>query len=116
MNVQNQVDNRSSSNHGGEGMVVDEKTFDHLMFAVREEVVVLKERINELMSKISQMEYENGILKAHASPEVLSMVQRSHPKNQNFEATTTNSQSRPAQQNRKDEITKNSSDERLAEK
>lgn len=53
---------------------MDEKTFDHLMFAVREEVVVLKERINELMSKISQLEFENGILKAHASPEVLNLL------------------------------------------
>ncbi|XP_074604958.1 uncharacterized protein LOC141858189 [Brevipalpus obovatus] len=115
VNIQNQVDNRSSTaNHGGEGMVVDEKTFDHLMFAVREEVVVLKERINELMSKISQLECENGILKAHASPEVLLLVQQSkneqlHLKNQNHEAS--NSQSRQAQQNRKDdEIAKKSSE------
>uniref|UniRef100_A0A4Y0BJS7 TSC22 domain family protein 1 n=1 Tax=Anopheles funestus TaxID=62324 RepID=A0A4Y0BJS7_ANOFN len=41
----------------------------HLMFAVREEVEVLKERISELMDRINQLEYENNILKANASQE-----------------------------------------------
>ncbi|KAJ6223826.1 hypothetical protein RDWZM_002371 [Blomia tropicalis] len=39
----------------------------HLMFAVREEVDVLKERIKELESDIS-------ILKAHATPETLALL------------------------------------------
>ncbi|XP_013771896.2 TSC22 domain family protein 1-like [Limulus polyphemus] len=46
----------------------------HLMFAVREEVDVLKEKIGELLEKISQLEYENGILKANASQETLSKL------------------------------------------
>lgn len=71
----------SVNNQNAEGILVDEKTFDHLMSAVREEVVVLKERINELMSKISQLEYENGILKAHATPEVLSNLYGSNNQN-----------------------------------
>ncbi|OXU30341.1 hypothetical protein TSAR_012980 [Trichomalopsis sarcophagae] len=51
----------------------------HLMFAVREEVEVLKERIAELMDRINQLEAENSILKAHATPETL--AQLSHPNN-----------------------------------
>uniref|UniRef100_A0A2M4CWN0 Putative transcriptional regulator n=1 Tax=Anopheles darlingi TaxID=43151 RepID=A0A2M4CWN0_ANODA len=46
----------------------------HLMFAVREEVEVLKERISELMDRINQLEYENNILKANASQETLSQL------------------------------------------
>ncbi|XP_076370556.1 protein bunched, class 1/class 3/D/E isoforms-like [Tachypleus tridentatus] len=49
----------------------------HLMFAVREEVNVLKEKIGELLEKISQLEYENGILKANASQETLSKLSES---------------------------------------
>ncbi|XP_076339779.1 uncharacterized protein LOC143240733 [Tachypleus tridentatus] len=48
----------------------------HLMFAVREEVDVLKEKISELMEKISQLEYENGILKTHASQETLNKLSK----------------------------------------
>ncbi|KAG5676087.1 hypothetical protein PVAND_005941 [Polypedilum vanderplanki] len=46
----------------------------HLMFAVREEVEVLKERIAELMDRINQLEVENTILKANASQETLSQL------------------------------------------
>lgn len=46
----------------------------HLMFAVREEVEVLKEKIAELMDRINQLEVENTILKAHASQETLSQL------------------------------------------
>lgn len=46
----------------------------HLMFAVREEVDVLKEKITELLDRIAQLEYENGILRAGASPETLSLL------------------------------------------
>jgi hypothetical protein len=45
-----------------------------LMFAVREEVEVLKEKINELMDRINQLEVENTILKANASQETLSQL------------------------------------------
>ena len=39
----------------------------HLMFAVREEVEVLKERIAELVDRITFLETENSILRAAAS-------------------------------------------------
>lgn len=44
------------------------------MYAVREEVEVLKEQIKELMDKNQQLEYENQILKNSASPETLSKL------------------------------------------
>lgn len=47
----------------------------HLMFAVREEVEVLKEQIKELVEKNSQLEYENSILRADATPETLAKLQ-----------------------------------------
>ncbi|XP_061180088.1 TSC22 domain family protein 1-like [Saccostrea echinata] len=46
----------------------------HLMYAVREEVEVLKEQIKELIEKNSQLEHENNILKAAASPETLALL------------------------------------------
>lgn len=46
----------------------------HLMFAVREEVEVLKERISELMDRINQLETENSILKANATQETLAQL------------------------------------------
>lgn len=47
------------------------------MFAVREEVDVLKEKITELMDRISQLEYENGFLKANASQQTLEQLNQS---------------------------------------
>lgn len=51
------------------------------MFAVREEVEVLKEKISELMERITQLEYENNILRANASQETLAQLQKTtqHP-------------------------------------
>ncbi|KFM72579.1 TSC22 domain family protein 1, partial [Stegodyphus mimosarum] len=46
----------------------------HLMFAVREEVEVLKEKITELLERISQLEHENDILRANASAETLKQL------------------------------------------
>lgn len=46
----------------------------HLMFAVREEVEVLKEKIAELMDRINHLEVENTILKANASQETLAQL------------------------------------------
>lgn len=43
----------------------------HLMFTVREEVEVLKERIEELLRRINQLEIENNFLRANVAPEVL---------------------------------------------
>ncbi|XP_077200169.1 TSC22 domain family protein 1 isoform X6 [Paroedura picta] len=47
----------------------------HLMFAVREEVEVLKEQIKELLEKNSQLEQENSLLRTLASPEQLAQFQ-----------------------------------------
>jgi len=46
----------------------------HLMFAVREEVEVLKEKIAELMDRINQLEFENNILKQNATQETLTQL------------------------------------------
>jgi len=45
------------------------------MFAVHEEVELLKEQIKELMVKNSQLEYENGILRANATAETLAQLE-----------------------------------------
>ncbi|KAK4287977.1 hypothetical protein Pmani_038968 [Petrolisthes manimaculis] len=50
----------------------------HLMFAVREEVEVLKEKITELMDRISQLEYENMVLRQYATQEALQQLQQPH--------------------------------------
>ncbi|XP_056320997.1 TSC22 domain family protein 1 isoform X2 [Danio aesculapii] len=47
----------------------------HLMYAVREEVEVLKEQIKELLERNSQLEQENNLLKNLASPEQLAQFQ-----------------------------------------
>ncbi|KAG8298235.1 hypothetical protein J6590_018640 [Homalodisca vitripennis] len=49
----------------------------HLMFAVREEVEVLKEKIAELMDRINQLEMENAVLKANATQETLAQLSSS---------------------------------------
>lgn len=51
----------------------------HLMFAVREEVEVLKEKIAELMERITQLESENTILRASANPETLAQLPPPQP-------------------------------------
>jgi len=45
------------------------------MYAVREEVEVLKEQIKELMERNTQLEQENNLLKNLASPEQLAQFQ-----------------------------------------
>ncbi|XP_015264451.1 PREDICTED: TSC22 domain family protein 3 isoform X1 [Gekko japonicus] len=52
---------------------------NHLMYAVREEVEVLKEQIKELVEKNSQLERENSLLKNLASPEQLQKFQSRLP-------------------------------------
>lgn len=49
------------------------------MYAVREEVEVLKEQIKELLEKNSQLERENSLLKTLASPEQLEKFQSRLP-------------------------------------
>ncbi|XP_067229077.1 TSC22 domain family protein 1 isoform X1 [Chanodichthys erythropterus] len=74
------VDEDSSS--GASVVAIDNKieqamdlVKSHLMYAVREEVEVLKEQIKELMEKNSQLEQENALLKNLASPEQLAQFQ-----------------------------------------
>jgi len=51
----------------------------HLMFAVRAEVEELKEQIKELMLKNSQLEYENSLLRASASRDLLATLDSASP-------------------------------------
>ncbi|KAM4585882.1 TSC22 domain family protein 3 isoform 1-T1 [Fundulus diaphanus] len=65
---------------------------NHLMYAVREEVEILKEQIKELAEKNNQLERENYLLKNLASPEQLEKFQSRIPAdalldNQNVQAT-----------------------------
>lgn len=55
-------------------MLFQDLVKSHLMFAVREEVEVLKERIAELMERITQLEVENTYLRAHASQDTLAQL------------------------------------------
>ncbi|XP_043913023.1 TSC22 domain family protein 3 isoform X3 [Protopterus annectens] len=52
---------------------------NHLMYAVREEVEVLKEQIKDLVEKNSQLERENSLLRTLASPEQLEKFQARLP-------------------------------------
>lgn len=60
------------------------------MFAVREEVEVLKEKISELMDRINQLEVENTILKANASQETLTKLTTAAPTKITHTATHSN--------------------------
>ncbi|BFZ00497.1 hypothetical protein BsWGS_03536 [Bradybaena similaris] len=68
---------------GGSTVAIDnkiEQAMDlvkrHLMYAVREEVEILKQQIGEMMERIGQLEYENSILRSEAKPETLSKLQQ----------------------------------------
>ncbi|XP_062331713.1 TSC22 domain family protein 3 isoform X1 [Osmerus eperlanus] len=52
---------------------------NHLMYAVREEVEILKEQIKELAEKNNQLERENSLLKNLASPEQMEKFQSRVP-------------------------------------
>ncbi|XP_019505847.1 PREDICTED: TSC22 domain family protein 1-like [Hipposideros armiger] len=72
-NASVRLDNSSS---GASVVAIDNKieqamdlVKSHLMYAVREEVEVLKEQIKELIEKNSQLEQENNLLKTLASPD-----------------------------------------------
>lgn len=56
------------------GPPVQDLVKSHLMFAVREEVEVLKEQIRELAERNAALEQENGLLRALASPEQLAQL------------------------------------------
>ncbi|XP_056411406.1 TSC22 domain family protein 1 isoform X2 [Hyla sarda] len=67
----------------------------HLMYAVREEVEVLKEQIKELIEKNSQLEQENSLLKTLASPEQLAQFQ-AQLQNGSPPSSSSSSSSQPA--------------------
>lgn len=76
------VDGEDDSSSGASVVAIDNKieqamdlVKSHLMYAVREEVEVLKEQIKELIEKNSQLEQENNLLKNLASPEQLAQFQ-----------------------------------------
>ncbi|XP_073993012.1 uncharacterized protein isoform X2 [Rhodnius prolixus] len=78
------------SSSGASAVAIDNKieqamdlVKSHLMYAVREEVEVLKEKIAELMERISQLESENNILRAGASPETLAQLPAPQPQQNN---------------------------------
>ncbi|XP_012938651.1 protein bunched, class 2/F/G isoform, partial [Aplysia californica] len=66
---------------GGSTVAIDnkiEQAMDlvkrHLMYAVREEVEILKQQIGEMVERITQLEYENSVLKSEAKPETLNKL------------------------------------------
>lgn len=67
--------------HGGFSCLPQDLVKSHLMFAVREEVEVLKEKITELLDRISQLEYENMVLRQYATQEALQKIQQHHASN-----------------------------------
>lgn len=84
------------------GVAPQDLVKSHLMYAVREEVEVLKEQIKELIEKNSQLEQENTLLKTLASPEQLAQFQAqlqtgSPPSSSQSQGTTTQQQQQPAQ-------------------
>ncbi|XP_020782731.1 TSC22 domain family protein 1 isoform X2 [Boleophthalmus pectinirostris] len=71
-----ELENHLKSSSGASVVAIDNKieqamdlVKSHLMYAVREEVEVLKEQIKELNERNSQLEQENNLLKTLASPE-----------------------------------------------
>ncbi|XP_052461469.1 TSC22 domain family protein 1 isoform X1 [Carassius gibelio] len=76
------VDGEEDGSSGASVVAIDNKieqamdlVKSHLMYAVREEVEVLKEQIKELIERNSQLEQENNLLKNLASPEQLAQFQ-----------------------------------------
>ena len=51
----------------------------HLMLAVRAEIEDLKEQIKQLTVKNQQLEYENGILRGGANPDLLASLDSTLP-------------------------------------
>ncbi|XP_041936402.1 TSC22 domain family protein 1 isoform X3 [Alosa sapidissima] len=77
-----ELEQRLISSSGASVVAIDNKieqamdlVKSHLMYAVREEVEVLKEQIKELVERNSQLEQENNLLKNLASPEQLAQFQ-----------------------------------------
>ncbi|XP_045075816.1 TSC22 domain family protein 1-like [Coregonus clupeaformis] len=76
------ADGEEDSSSGASLVAIDNKieqamdlVKSHLMYAVREEVDVLKDQIKELIERNSQLEQENNLLKTLASPEQMAQFQ-----------------------------------------
>ncbi|CAM2110593.1 unnamed protein product [Caretta caretta] len=76
-------DSDDESSSGSSMIAIDNKieqamdlVKSHLMFAVREEVEVLREQIKELAERNAALEWENGLLRSLASPEQLAQLRR----------------------------------------
>ncbi|XP_019945557.2 TSC22 domain family protein 1-like isoform X1 [Paralichthys olivaceus] len=76
------VDGEEDGSSGASVVAIDNKieqamdlVKSHLMYAVREEVEVLKEQIKELIERNSKLEQENTLLKTLASPEQMAQFQ-----------------------------------------
>jgi len=54
--------------------VLQDLVKSHLLFAVREEIELLKEQIKDLTARNCQLEFENSILRASASPDTLAQL------------------------------------------
>ncbi|XP_056411405.1 TSC22 domain family protein 1 isoform X1 [Hyla sarda] len=96
------VDGEDESASGASVVAIDNKieqamdlVKSHLMYAVREEVEVLKEQIKELIEKNSQLEQENSLLKTLASPEQLAQFQ-AQLQNGSPPSSSSSSSSQPA--------------------
>ncbi|CAL9698712.1 unnamed protein product [Knipowitschia caucasica] len=77
-----ELENHLKSSSGTSVVAIDNKieqamdlVKSHLMYAVREEVEVLKEQIKELIERNSLLEQENTLLKTLASPEQMAQFQ-----------------------------------------
>nr|XP_020476196.1 TSC22 domain family protein 1-like isoform X2 [Monopterus albus] len=77
-----ELENHLKSSSGASVVAIDNKieqamdlVKSHLMYAVREEVEVLKEQIKELIERNTQLEQENNLLKTLASPEQMAQFQ-----------------------------------------
>ena len=60
-------------------MLLQDLVKSHLMYAVREEVDVLKEQIQELRDKNAQLEYENKFLRSAADPATIEQLKATQP-------------------------------------
>ncbi|XP_073436390.1 TSC22 domain family protein 1 isoform X1 [Dendrobates tinctorius] len=97
------VDGEDESASGASVVAIDNKieqamdlVKSHLMYAVREEVEVLKEQIKELNEKNSQLEQENSLLKTLASPEQLAQFQAQLQNGSPPSSSSSSSSSQPA--------------------
>ncbi|XP_045362887.2 TSC22 domain family protein 2 isoform X2 [Camelus bactrianus] len=100
------VDGDEDSASGGGGVAIDNKieqamdlVKSHLMYAVREEVEVLKEQIKELVERNSLLERENALLKSLSNNDQLSQLpaQQASPGSTSQQQAATAQPPQPAQ-------------------